>query len=50
MCANRAVRHATSVAHLGGSNCRVKVAGREGFERLHKLHLENPKKNWFREI
>ena len=43
------VRHATSVAHLSGSNGGAELAGRQVFERLRKLHLENPKKNWFRE-
>ena len=50
MCAYMDVRHATSVAHLSRSNGRAKVAGRQVFERLRKLHLENPKKNWFREM
>ena len=50
MCAYMGVQHATSVAHLSRSNGRAEVAGRQVFERLRKLHLENPKKNWFREM
>ena len=50
MCSCMGVRPATSVAHLSRSNRRAEVAGRQVFERLRKLHLENPKKNWFREM
>ena len=44
------VRHAISVAQLARSNGPAKVAGRQALERLCKLHLEIPKKNWFREM
>ena len=50
MCAYMRVRHATSVAHLSRSNGRAELADRHVFEMLRKLHLENPKKNWFREM
>ena len=50
MCAYMGVRHATSVAHFSRSNRRAEVAGRQVFERLRKLHLEHPKKNWLREM
>ena len=50
MCAYMGVRHARSVAHLSRSNGRAEAAGRQVFERLRKLHLENRKKNWFREM
>ena len=50
MCAYMGVRHATSVAHLSRSNGQAEVAGRRVLERLRKLHMENQKKNWFREM
>ena len=39
-----------SVAHLSRSDGRAEGAGCQVFVRLCKLHLENPKKSWFREM
>ena len=50
MCAYTGVRHTTSLAHISPSNARAEVAVRQVFEGPRKLHLEKPKRNWFREI
>ena len=50
MCAYMGVLHATSVAHLRCANGRAKVASRQVFEGLHKLHLKKQKKTSLREM
>ena len=44
------IRHAKSVAYLSRSNGRAEVAGRQLFEKLRKIHLANPGRNWFEEM
>ena len=50
MCPLMGIRHAKSVAYLSWSNGRAEVAGRQLFEKLHKIHLANPRRNWFEEM
>ena len=50
MCSFMGIRHARSVAYLSLSNGRAEVAGRQLFEKLHKIHITNPSRNWFEEI
>ena len=44
------IRHAKSVAYLSRSNGRAEVAGRQLFEKLRKIHITNPRRNWFEEM
>ena len=50
MCSLMGIRHAKSVAYLSQSNARAEVAGRQLFEKLRKIHLANPRRNWFEEM
>ena len=50
MCSLMGIRHAESVAYLSRSNGRAEVAGRQLFEKLRKIHITNPRQNWFEEI
>ena len=50
MCSLMGIRHAKSVAYLSRSNGRAEVAGRQVFEKLRKIHLEHPRRNWFEEM
>ena len=50
MCSLMGIRHAKSVAYLSRSNGRAEVAGRQLFEKLHKIHITNPRRNWFEEM
>ena len=50
MCSLMGIRHAKSVAYLSRSNGGAEVAGRQLFEKLHKIHINNPRQNWFEEI
>ena len=50
MCSLMGIRHAKSVAHLSRSNNRAEVAGRQLFEKLRKIHITNPRRNWFEEM
>ena len=47
MCSLMGIRHAKSVAYLSRSNGRAEVAGRQLFEKLRKIHITNPRQNWF---
>ena len=44
------IRHAKSVAYLSRSNGLAEVAGRQLFEELCKIHLANPRRDWFEEM
>ena len=50
MCSLMGIRHAKSVAYLSRSNGRAEGAGRQLFEKLRKIHLANPRRNWFEEM
>ena len=50
MCSLMRIRHAKSVAYLRRSNSRAEVAGRQRFEKLRKIHITNPRRNWFEEM
>ena len=50
MCSLMGIRHAKSVAYLSRSNGRAEVAGRQLFEKLRKIHITNPRPNWFEEM
>ena len=50
MCFLMGIRHAKSVAYLSWSNGRAEVAGRQLFEKLRKIHITNPRRNWFEEM
>ena len=50
MCSLMGIRHAKSVAYLSQSNGRAEVAGRQLFEKLRKIHITNPRRNWFEEM
>ena len=49
MCSLMGIRHAKSVAYLSRCNGWAEVAGRQLFEKLRKIHLTNPRRNWFEE-
>ena len=44
------IRHAKSVAYLRRCNGRSEVAGRQLFEKLRKIHIMKPRRNWFEEM
>ena len=44
------IRHAKSVAWLSRSNGWAEVAGRQLFEKLRKIHITNPRQNWYEEM
>ena len=50
MCPLIRIRHAKSVAYLSRSNGWAEVAGRQLFEKLRKIHITNPRQNWFEEM
>ena len=50
MCSLMGIRHAKSVAYVSRFNGRAEVAGRQLFEKLRKIHLSNPRGNWFEEM
>ena len=50
MCSLMGISHAKSVAYLSRSNGRAEVAGRQLFEKLRKIHITNPRWNWFEEM
>ena len=50
MCSFMGIRHAKSVAYLSRSNGRAEVAGRQLFEKLRKIHISSPRRNWFEEM
>ena len=50
MCPLMGIRHAKSVAYLRRSYGRAEVAGRQLFEKLRKIHITNPCRNWFEEM
>ena len=50
MCSLMGIRHAKSVAYLSRSNGRAEVAGRQLFVKLRKIHITNPRRNWFEEM
>ena len=50
MCSLMGIRHTKSVAYLSQSSCRAEVAGRQLFEKLRKIHITNPRRNWFEEM
>ena len=50
MCSLMGIHHAKSVAYLSQSNGRAEVAGRQLFEKLRKIHITNPRRNWFEEM
>ena len=45
MCKHMGIRHARTVAYHSRSNGRAKVAGRQMFERLSQLHIDEPGRN-----
>ena len=49
MCSLMGICHAKSVAYLSRSNGRAEVAGRQLLEKLRKIHITNPRRNWFEE-
>ena len=49
MCSLVGIHHAKSVDYLSRSNGRAEVAGRQLFQKLRKIHLANPRRNWFEE-
>ena len=50
MCSLMGIRHAKSVAYLSRSNGRAEVPGRQLFEKLRKIHITDPRRNWFEEM
>ena len=50
MCFLMGIRHAKSVAYLSRSNGRAELAGGQLFEKLRKIHITNPRRNWFEEM
>ena len=50
MCSLMGIRHAKSVPYLSRSNGRAEVAGRKLFGKLRKIHITNPRWNWFEEM
>ena len=50
MCSLMGIRHAKSVADLSRSNGRAEVAGRQLSGKVRKIHLTNPRRNWFEEM
>ena len=44
------IRHGNSVAYLSRSNGRAEVPGRQLFKKLRKIHITNPRRNWFEEM
>ena len=50
MCFLMGICHAKSVAYLSRSNGRAEVAGKQLFEKLHKIHITNPRRNWSEEM
>ena len=50
MCSFMGICHAKTVAYLSRSNGRAEVAGRQLFEKLRKIHITNPRRNWFEEM
>ena len=50
MCSLMGIRHTKSVTYLSRSNGRAEVAGGQLFEKLRKIHLSNPRRNWFEEM
>ena len=50
MCSLMGIRHAKSVAYLSRSNGRAGVAGRQLFEKLRRIHITNPRQNWFADL
>ena len=50
MCSLMGIRHAKNVAYLSRSNSRAEVAGRQLFEKLRKIYITNPRRNWFEEM
>ena len=50
MCSLMEIRHAKSVAYLSRSNDRAEVAGGQLFEKVRKIHITNPRRNWFEEM
>ena len=50
MCSLMGIHHAKSVAYLSRSNGRAEVARRQLFDKPCKIHLTNPRRNWFEEM
>ena len=50
MCSLMGIRHTKSVAYHSRSNRPAEVAGKQLFEKLRKIHLANPRRNWFEEM
>ena len=50
MCSLMGIRHAKSVAYRSRSNGRAEVAGRQLLEKLRKIHITDPRRNWFEEM
>ena len=44
------IHHAKSVAYLSRSYGGAEVAGRQLFEKLRKIHITDPRWNWFEEM
>ena len=50
MCSLMGTRHAKSVPYLSWSDGRAEVAGRQLFGMLRRIHITNPRRNWFEEM
>ena len=50
MCKHMGIRHAKTVAYHSRSNGRAEVAGRQMFEKLRELHIDEPGRNWYNSL
>ena len=50
MCSLVGIHHAKSFVYLSWSNGRAEVAAKQLFKKLRKIHLANPRRNWFEEM
>ena len=50
MCKHMGIRHAKTVAYHSRSNGRAEVAGRQMFEKIRQLHIDEPGRNWYNSL
>ena len=50
MCKHMGIRHAKTVAYHSRSNGWAEVAGRQMFEKLCQLHIDEPGRNWYNSL
>ena len=50
LCKHMGIRHAKTVAYHSRSNGRAEVAGRQMFEKLRQLHIDEPGRNWYNSL